>query len=451
VTGAVFVGILAGLPVLGWGLLPRRAVSWLPAPANVAVAAGLGALAVGVETLVMSALGIRWTVVRIAAAPLLLTALRLASRRREANAPLGWPRSGPIAIAAVAAGVLLIAYAAMTARATAADLLLFWGTKAERFAAAGGIDVAFLRDPDHWSIHSDYPPLMPCLWAFASLAAGRFAWGASLATLPIFAGFLVLAAWGLARLEQSENGGAGSAALAAALLAAVLPYSQTAGNADPLLLFFEGTALLLLLFGRDRPAAPALAGALLAAAVLTKFEGTFFAAALVAASLLERRPARWRDAALLTGPPAAALLSWLAFCRARNLFTYLGHAPRLYLVGDRPGIVGRGLLASASFGLAYAPWLLVAALLVLGRPSRARLGLALGTAALTGAADALIYLTSPGDPTLWIGWSGARLLLTPLFCLYAAAIAAPASSAPGAPSRFFRGRTRSGASAAPAA
>ena len=96
-------------------------------------------------------------------------------------------------------------------------------------------------------------------------------------------------------------------------------------------------------------------------------------------------------------------MSWLAFCRARNLFTYLGHAPRLYLDGGRPGIVGRGRLASGSFGLAYAPWLLVAALLVLGRPSRARLGLALGTAALTGAADALIYLTSPGDPTLWVG------------------------------------------------
>jgi hypothetical protein len=447
-TGLVFVAVLAGLPALGWGLIPRRTSSWLPAPAGLAVAAGLGALAVGVEMLAMSALGIRWTVARIAAAPLLLTAIRLSGDRREKSAGFAWPRPGAIGAAAIAAGVLLVAYAAMTARATSADLLIFWGAKAERFAAAGGIDVAFLRDPDHWALHSDYPPLLPCLWAFASLAAGRFAWGASLATLPISAGYLVLAAWGLARLEQDENVAAASAALVAALLAAVLPYSGTAGNAEPLLLFFEGTALLLLLFGRGRPGAAGLAGSLLAAGVLTKFEGTFFAAALVAASLLARRPRRWRDAAILATLPAAALLSWLAFCRWQRLFSYLGHAPRLYLDGERLAVVGRELLASATFGLAYTPWVLAAALLVLGRPSWPRLTLALGAAALITAADILIYLTSPDDPTMWVRWSGTRLLLTPLFCLYAGAIAAPGGAA--ALSRSRDDRTRSAASAAAA-
>ena len=110
------------------------------------------------------------------------------------------------------------------------DLLLFWGAKAERFAIAGGIDVAFLRDRDHWALHSDYPPLLSCVWAFASLVAGRFAWGACLGTLPVFSGFLVLAAWGLARLEQDERGAAASAALLGALLAATLPIAATAGN-----------------------------------------------------------------------------------------------------------------------------------------------------------------------------------------------------------------------------
>jgi hypothetical protein len=454
--GLAFVAGIAAVPLLGWGLVPRRAAAWLPRPSGVAVAAGLGALALSVEMLAMSFLGIRWTAARVAAIPLMLTTLRFVLGRRASRVGVegarAWPRPSRPAAAAIAAGLFVCAYAALTARATSADLLLFWGAKAERFASAGRIDVAFLKDPYHWGLHTDYPPLLPSLWAFASLCAGRFAWGGSLATLPIFAGYLVLAAWGLARLDLDERGAAASAALVAALLAAVLPVSQTAGNADPLLLFFESTALFLMTFGRGRPGAAPLAGAMLAAGVLTKFEGTFFAAAVVAASLLARRPSRWRDAAMLAAFPAAALLSWLVFCRSRHLFTYLGRAPRLYLDSERLAIVGRGLVAYASYGAAYAPWILAAALLLLRRPSGERLGFALGAAAFTLAADALVYLTSPEDPTLWLGWSASRLLLTPLFCLYAAAIAAPASSLGRAePSRSSRDRTRTAASALPPA
>ena len=447
-TGGLFFGALAALPAFGWGLVPRRASSWMPRPAGLAVAAGLGALAIGVEMLAMSALGIRWTAVRIAAGPLLLTALRLARRGRDAG--LGWPRAGLLGSAALAASLAVIAYAAFTTRATAADLLLFWGAKAERFAIAGGIDVAFLRDRNHWGVHSDYPPLLSCVWAFASLVAGRFAWGASLGTLPLFSGLLVLAAWGLARLEQDERGAAASAALLGALLCATLPIAATAGNADPVLLFFEGTALLLLVFARERPGATPIAGALVAAAVLTKFEGGFFAAALVAASLLtgrERRN-RWREAAILAAFPAAALAGWLAFCRSRALFDFLGHAPRLYVDAGRLAVVVRGLAAGADYGAAWAPWIVAAALLLLARPSRG-LGLALGAAAFTAAADVLIYLTSPADPTMWVAWSASRLLLTPLTCLFVAAIASRGVGA-GARSRSRDDRTQSAASAAPA-
>jgi len=446
VTGGLFLGVLAALPAFGWGLVPRRASSWLPRPAQIAVAAGLGALAIGLEMVAMSALGIRWTAVRIAAVPLLLTALRLARRGRDTG--LGWPRPGPLGSAALAASLGVITYAAFTTRATAADLLLFWGAKAERFAIAGGIDVPFLRDRNHWALHSDYPPMLSCVWAFASLVAGRFAWGACLATLPVFAGLLVLAAWGLARLELDERGAAASAALLAAVLAATLPIAATAGNADPVLLFFEGTALLLLVFARERPGATAIAGALVAAAVLTKFEGGFFAAALVAASLLTGRRNRWREAAILAAFPAAALAGWLAFCRWRALFDFLGHAPRLYVDAGRLAIVVRGLAAGADYGAAWAPWIVAAAVLLLARPSRG-LGLALGAAAFTAAADVLIYLTSPADPTMWVAWSASRLLLTPLTCLFVAAIASWGGGA-GARSRSRDDRTRSAASAAPA-
>ena len=258
----------------------------------------------------------------------------------------------------------------------------------------------------------------------------------------------MLAAWGLARLEQDERGAAASAALLGALLAATLPIAATAGNADPVLLLFEGTALLLLVFARERPGAVAIAGALVGAAVLTKFEGGFFAAALVAASLLTGRRNRWREAAILAAFPAAALVCWLAFCRWRALFDFLGHAPRLYVDAARLTLVVRRLAAGADYGAAWAPWIVAAAVLLLARPSRG-LGLALGAAAITAAADVLIYLTSPADPTMWVAWSAPRLLLTPLTCLFVAAIASSAGAA-GAPSRSRDDRTQTAASAAPA-
>lgn len=451
-SGLVFVAAMAALPLLGWGLMPRRATVWLPHPAAAAVAAGLGALVLSVEMLAMAFVGIRWTAARIATTPLLLTALRLVVARCRSRVPTEAARGRPgptiAAAAGIAAGLLVCAYASLTTRATSADLLLFWGAKAERFAAAGAIDVGFLKDPQHWGLHTDYPPLLPSLWAFASLCAGRFAWGASLATLPIAAAFLVVASWGLARRGGNEHGAAWAAALVAAMAAATWLVSGTAGNADPMLLFLEGTALLLILFAGEEPGAPLLAGALLAAATLTKFEGTFFAGALSASSLLLGRRGRWRRAATIAVPSAAALLAWIAFCRTRGLFTYLGQAPEFHLGAARLGIVVRGLIASASYDSAYLPWIVAVAVLLAGRPARARLATALGAAALILAADILIYLVSPTDPTLWVAWSGARLLLTPLFCLYAAAAGGLAEAAP---SRSDRGRTRTAVSAAPSA
>ena len=104
-SGLLFLSVLVALPAFGWGLVPRRAASWIPGPAHLAVAAGLGALALGTEMVAFSALGIRWTVVRVAAGPLLLTALRLARHRRDAgDAAPGWPRPGPVAAGAFAGG-----------------------------------------------------------------------------------------------------------------------------------------------------------------------------------------------------------------------------------------------------------------------------------------------------------------------------------------------------------
>ena len=58
--------------------------------------------------------------------------------------------------------------------ATSVDLVFFWGAKAQQFAAARGIDLEFLRNPAHQYMHPYYPPLVSNVFAFATMAAGRF-------------------------------------------------------------------------------------------------------------------------------------------------------------------------------------------------------------------------------------------------------------------------------------
>jgi hypothetical protein len=317
----------------------------------------------------------------------------------------------------------LTVYAAGTARATSSDLLLFWGAKGQRFAQAGAIDVEFLRQPDHLLMHSDYPPMLPCLFAWATLTAGRFAWGAALLTLPLFLGLAAISFFGFARPALGLRSAAECTALLVALVGFVMIVTLMAGNADPLLVYFEVLALSALTLGSGRPGADVAAGIGLAGAVLTKVEGTVFAALLVGSFLLfgEGR-ARWRRALRMGAPAAAALVSWMAFCGRYGLTSIYSLSSQRPATMTHFSAAVSGVLHEASYGAAYIPWLVVAALGLRGRNTAStRMNLAVAAGFLGFVL--YMYLTSPTDARLWIIWSASRLLLTPLLSIFFAAVA----------------------------
>src|SRR5262249_26455986 len=92
--------------------------------------------------------------------------------------------------AAAVAGALFTTFAAA---APSPDLFPFRGPKGQAFPAARTIDPELLRAPFHDHLHRDSPPLLTNLFAFATMAAGRFPWGAATYTFP-----LVLAAFAFA-------------------------------------------------------------------------------------------------------------------------------------------------------------------------------------------------------------------------------------------------------------
>jgi hypothetical protein len=177
----------------------------------------------------------------------------------------------------IAIFVVLTIYGVATARETCGDLLYFWGPKGQHFHYAGGIDAAFLGLGDYILMHSDYPPLLPLLYAWASLVAHRFSWWGALFLMPLFLLATAFSFRGLARNDWY-----------AALLTAILGYGfaigMVGGAADPLLLLFEVIAIAALTFDFE-----ILAAVMLAAVALTKVEGAVFVAMCALAYLITRR------------------------------------------------------------------------------------------------------------------------------------------------------------------
>jgi hypothetical protein len=431
-TGVSFLAAFLTLPALGAGLLLSRRFDWLPGVARIAASVAVGSVVLCGEMIALTILGMRWSLSILLAVPLVMSAWALS--RRGATRPFSFAEAHPgridvssaLLLLIAAAALAFLAFAALTARVTSADLLLFWAAKGEHFGLVGAIDPAFLGDPNHSLLHSDYPPLWPCLFAFGVLFAGRFAWGAALATLPFFLLLSVIAIWFIARLRVSTRAASAFAALYASMFGFLLADSLTAGNADSPLLFFETLALSLLIFAPEERGSFLLVGIALAGATLLKLEGTAFSWAVIIGCLLLVRPLSWRRVAQLVGPPIVAFVGWYAFCRAHGLIDFLGTHKPLVLTGERFGVIARGMLSAARLQSGYLPWMVVLFLIVVRKTARAA-SFALLVAALVAAFDCGIYLTISSDPTLWIGWAGQRTLLTPLLALLIAGMASPAS------------------------
>lgn len=316
----------------------------------------------------------------------------------------GWASVATIILAGIAATL-----SAASSAATSADLLLIWGPKAEHFALKGMIDPAFLGDPMLDYLHTSYPPLVTNLFALATSIAGRFPWGAATLTYPLL---LVACGAGLPGALGSSRRGYGLAALVVGIVACAGTPIQIAGNGDMPLIFFEVMATALLIRpDAQRPEAELLAGLLIAGAVLSKVEGMPFALVAVAGATVVSQRHRWRSALRLGLPSAIALGTWFGFGAVNNLFWgYRGYGRFAEVHWYRtPKVIPSIFLAlkSVCFGL---PFAIPLVLVVLIRPAT-RGWIPAITALLLGGFIVFTYLHGDIDPTEWIGWSAARVML----------------------------------------
>ena len=416
---AIWIGALALLlAAVGSPLLGRAAFRRFPPAARAVLSAAAGAALVSFVMTLFALVGVPWSVAGVVAAAAVIAWALALPLSVAAEGPQRSPRGLAVAAAALSAVSVAAALAATRAGAsTSVDLFFFWGPKAQRFAAARGIDAAFLAEPFHRFMHPYYPPLVTNLQAFAALTAGRFSWTSAMATFPLLLAALAVALPGaVGSPVAARTLASASSALAVGAVAVAGIGAGIAGNGDMPLVFFEalGMALLVRRDARD-PAVELLAGVLLAGAAAAKVEGLVFVVAATALSLAAGRktPAAFAaSAARLVLPTAAALCAWFGFGVSRRLFReYSEYGPFLALHFEHWQRVAASVprsLARTGKGLPYLVPLVC--LLAAGRGVRnARLPLATAAALVVFAFFAYLHLAE--DPSLWIEWSAPRVFM----------------------------------------
>ena len=424
--GLAWLVSLAALPLVGYPVAFARPFRSLPVGCRLALAGGAGCFILSTVMTLAALLGVRWSPALLVVASFVVSVAvgRTIAREDPIGRPVEEPH-GPISIAGAlssAAAVAIVTLSVAAGASTSGDFILFWGPKAQAFAAARTIDASFLKDPFLEYLHASYPPLVPNIFAFASMVAGRFAWGAATATFPLTLAGLAVALPGILRLGASRPAAHAVSAVVVAGLGLIGMETDVAGSAEMPLLFFETLALALLVSpAASRPSVQLLAGLLLGGAAATKVEGLPVALAASFLFVALRRGEGRPGAALvrLLAPTAVAVGLWFAFGVVKDAFRgYRGYGRFLevHLAASRTVLGG---IARALWLIGYGlPFLVPATLLIVRRrPWRPAL-LPLATAlALTGFL-VFTYLHVP-DPALWIDWSAARVFapLVPLLSL----------------------------------
>jgi len=431
--GYLWLASFLMFPVVGAPLLKARTFRVFGLPTRAVLSAGVGAVLLSWTMTLFALLRLRWGPVLVLVAIAIAFALQLAlSGDQEIPSPRARDDerrfSGAITLIAsgIAAASVAVAFLATIAgRSTSADLLLFWGPKAQQFAAARTVDVDFLSAPFHQYLHIYYPPLVTNVFSFGAMIAGRFPWGAATLTFPLLLAAATIGLVGILKTESGTPRAAATAALATSAVGLLGIHAAVAGNADPFLLFFEilGIALLLTQVAGST-AGKLLTGLLLAGAASSKVEGLpFLLAAVVIFLLLERgrRRSIGKTFLLLVGPAAVSLGTWFAFGATRKLFYGYKSYGRFWNVRwDHIDEVVLGF-GEAFWKAGYALPFIVPLVVLLATPGKTRHALL-----PVGVASALIgffwftYLHGEPDPTQWIGWSAARVF-SPLTFLFALA------------------------------
>ncbi len=397
----------------------------LPVTARAGIYFAGGLLTLAVEMFLFSAIHLRWSIAALLALPFAAAIASYWPRGIRISRIDGKPRSfvAIVMIALALISIAVFAIAVVAGEATSFDLLLFWGPKGVRFAAARAIDIGFLAAPDNYLMHPDYPPLVPLLYAWTMLGKAALNWWGVITSAPLF---LLLSAGminGFARDAKPLRADA-ITALFASLFAYLFIVNAVGGNAEPALIFFETLALCALTCTRGRADEHAiLASIALAAVVLTKVEGTPFALLLVGSFLLcgdAPFRERLRAVAKAFAGPLIALPGWIAFCAHNHLLD--AYRPSGGVLTIRALLSAARLVgADASFGIGYLPWLIPFVFIVIGR-SRAALPYVVAAAGYF--AFLIVVYARSSDAGVYVAWSGTRVLLTPLLCFVFAALAA---------------------------
>lgn len=341
----LFAGLAsAAVPLIaGWplsGLLPRTlrrsivsrlAMAWL-----------LGAAWCGTAALAASRAGglplRRTTLLPIVLLPLIVAAVVL--RRSLPIGPMRRATAAGIgagAIAGISGAVLLVG--ALTTPVLDWDGRMTWSPQARLIRMERTATPASFTDPWVWTSHPQYPPLVALVQATGlELVDAPRDERAGRGVHPLF--FLAL----LAVLYRSVGILSRSvpAAAAATSLAAMTPFLafESHGGAagaysDVPLGAFLGAGLAVLLCGRAGARTGAVAGLLLAGAVLTKNEGLPLVAALLLVTLVVALGSLWRRAGA-RGPRVRRLLRGvvpladLVACSALLLGAYRSVIPNRY-------------------------------------------------------------------------------------------------------------------------
>jgi hypothetical protein len=432
--GYLWLASFLVFPIVGAPLLNHHTFRIFGFPTRAMLSGGVGAVLLSWTMTVFALLQLRWGPALVLVAAAIAFALRLALRGdREIPSPRlrkgGGEGRSSRAIALIGYGITAASLAAaflatIAGRSTSTDLVLFWGPKAQQFAAARTIDVAFLSAPFLEYLHVYYPPLVTNALAFGAMIAGRFPWGAAMLTFPLLLAATAVGLTGILRTGAPPPAAAATTALTVSAIALLGIHASVAGNAEPFLLFFEILGLALLLTPIARSTGGKLAaGLLFAGAAASKVEGLVFVLAAGALFvLIERNASRplWRTLLLLFAPTALALGTWFLFGASRSLFWgYKGYGGLVRIsLESLPSILQAVGVSLRRAGYAL-PWLVPLAVFLL-IPGKSRRALLPGLAAVALAGFLLFtYLTTQSDPRLLISWSAARVLspLTALFAL----------------------------------
>ncbi len=435
--GAVWLAAFVLAPgIAGAPLIVRSGFRSLPLAARLVLSASLGGVLLSFWMTLFALLGWRWNVpILLLAAAASAAWLPVAAGDPEPD-PLGPAdeRSGLLAGSLIASALLVSLAAAASASATSSDLVLFWGPKAQAFAAARTIDPAFLGDPFHTYMHASYPPLVTNLFALSTIVAGRFPWGAAMLTFPVLLSALALALPALLRKSAGQKAAAASSCAVICALAILGITFEIAGNADMPLFLFEALGMAVLLGPAVlEPNGQVLAGVLLAGAATAKPDGLPFAVfAGLVVLFVRRRELAFRGAVTrLLLPATICLALWFAFGLRHRLFVGYSDLGDRRFYPEHAGEVIRAVGQTLGSPEGILPFLVpLAAIVAAARFSRLQL-----IPCATGAALIVFFLSNylrvPYDPTEYIRWSAGRLF-TPVaaFLALAAAVSAGNAEAP---------------------